>query len=44
MISYNDHSIDQCPYEDLFEKYILKSEAEAGGTSKSEDGIQQGAA
>jgi hypothetical protein len=45
MISYNDHSIDQCPYEDLFEKYILKSEAEAeaGGASKSEDGIQQGA-
>lgn len=41
MISYNDHSIDQCPYEDLFVKYILKSEA--GGTSKSEDGIQQGA-
>jgi hypothetical protein len=46
MISYIDHSNYQRPYEDLFQKYILKfkSEAEAGGssTSRSKDGIQQG--
>jgi len=36
-VTYNDHSIEQCLRADLFQKYILKSEA--GG--KSEDGSQQ---